>query len=52
MRVENVVTQDLHNQEEVRPKDEEEQGHLLPDPYEDQPQHQVIVKYIGNAIFC
>ena len=41
VRIENDVTQDLENQEEVGAKDEEEQGHPLPDPYEDQPHHQV-----------
>ena len=39
-RIENVVTQDLENQE-VGAEDKEEQGHSLPDPYEDQPHHQV-----------
>jgi len=41
VRIENVVTQDLQNQEEVGAKDEEEQRHPLPDPYEDQPHNQV-----------
>jgi hypothetical protein len=41
VRIENVVTQDLDNQEEVGAKDEEEQGHPLTDPCEDQPHHQV-----------
>jgi hypothetical protein len=39
--IENVVTLDLENQEEVGAEDEEEQGHPLLDPYEDQPHHQV-----------
>jgi len=40
VRIENVVTQDLENQE-VGAEDEEEQGQPLPNPYEDQPHHQV-----------
>jgi len=41
VRIENVITQDLENQEEVGAEDGEEQGHPLPDPYEDQPHNQV-----------
>jgi len=41
VRIENVVPQYLQNQEEVGIKDEEKQGHPLPDPYEDQSHHQV-----------
>ena len=41
VRNENAIAQDLQNQEEVGAQDEEQQGHSLPDPYEDQPYHQV-----------
>jgi len=41
VKIENVVTQDVHNQEDIGAEDEEEHGHPLPDPYEDQPHHQV-----------
>jgi len=41
VRIENAVTQDLRNQEEVGAEDVAEQGHPLSDPYENQPHHQV-----------